>query len=124
MDIYLFIYLLTVYVINYTVSSSERVVRIDRLFVYKKIRNDVESVVAYFEVLLQYQLAGRSGFESGRSMKSFSFLKSADRLWDPPSGVLPGVERPEREVNHTSPFSAEVKNEYSYTFRAGIAQSV
>jgi len=84
----------------------------------------VESVVAYFEVLPRYQLVGRSGFESGRSTKSFSFLKIPDRMWDPTSGVLPGVERPERGVKHTSPLSTEVTNEYSYTSRTWIAQSV
>jgi hypothetical protein len=33
--------------------------------------------------------------------------------WAP--GFFPEVKRPWREVNHTPPSSAEVKNEYSYT---------
>jgi len=28
---------------------------------------------------------------------------------------FPGLKRPEREVDHSPPFSAEVKNEWSYT---------
>jgi hypothetical protein len=31
-------------------------------------------------------------------------------------GVLsPGIKRPERETNHTPPFSVEIKNAWSYT---------
>ena len=48
--------------------------------------------------------------------------KGPDRLWGPPSlllnghwGSLLGVKRSEREVDHTSPPSAEVKNEWRYT---------
>jgi hypothetical protein len=52
----------------------------------------------------------------------FSFPKRPDRLWGPPSllfngyrGTFPEVKWPEREVNHSSPSSAEIKNEWSYT---------
>jgi hypothetical protein len=43
--------------------------------------------------------------------------KRADRLWVQSShrGSLPGVKRPGREVNHSLPSSAEVKNEWNYT---------
>ena len=31
------------------------------------------------------------------------------------TGILPGVKRPERETEYSSPHSAEVKGEWSYT---------
>jgi hypothetical protein len=45
-----------------------------------------------------------------------------DRLWDPPSLLLngyrrlPGVKRPGREADQSSPSSAEVKNVWIYTY--------
>jgi len=51
----------------------------------------------------------------------FSFPKRPDRLWGPPSLLfngywvsLPGLQRPGREDVHSLPFSAELKNEWSY----------
>jgi len=49
----------------------------------------------------------------------FSSLKRLDRLWDPPGlpldtgGYYPGVNRPEREPDHSSPASAEIRYEWS-----------
>jgi hypothetical protein len=31
-------------------------------------------------------------------------------------GLSPGIKRPGREVHHSTPSSAEVKNEWSYTY--------
>jgi hypothetical protein len=55
---------------------------------------------------------------------SLTFLSSPKRpnwLWGPPSrlfkgcrGAVPGVKRPGRDVDHLSPSSVEVKNEWSY----------
>jgi len=36
------------------------------------------------------------------------------------TGVLPEAKRPGREVNHSPPYSAEVKNERSYAFSPPI----
>jgi hypothetical protein len=48
--------------------------------------------------------------------------KCPDWSWDPPSqvfsgylGYFAGVKQSEHEVNHSPPFSAEVKNEWNYT---------
>lgn len=49
------------------------------------------------------------------------FLKLRDWLWDPPNLVFIGktelfplgMERPERETDHPSPSSVEVRNKYS-----------
>jgi len=30
-------------------------------------------------------------------------------------GLIPAVKRPEREADHSPPFSAEIKNAWSYT---------
>jgi hypothetical protein len=50
-----------------------------------------------------------------------------DRLWGPHSllfnlyqGSLPEVKRPEREVDHSPPSSAEVYNEWRYASTAPI----
>jgi hypothetical protein len=50
------------------------------------------------------------------------FLSSPDWIWDPPSLLFNKyrdsylrAKRPEREVDHSPPSSAEVKNEWSYT---------
>ena len=52
----------------------------------------------------------------------FSSTKRPERLWSPSSlqfsdyqASFPGVKRPELEVDHCPPPSAEVKNEWSYT---------
>jgi hypothetical protein len=61
------------------------------------------------------------GLNADRDEKFFSFPKRPDRLWGPPSllfngygGCFPKLKQPEREVDHTSPFSAKVKNVWSY----------
>jgi hypothetical protein len=37
-----------------------------------------------------------------------------------PGAVTPGLKQPEREVDHSPPFSAEVKKAWSYTSTAQI----
>ena len=56
------------------------------------------------------------------SSEMFSSSKNPDRLWGPSNplfnfyvGSFLGVKRPGREFDHSSPSSAEVKNEWSYT---------
>jgi len=36
----------------------------------------------------------------------------------PPIALFPGIKQLEREANHLPPFSAKIKNEWSYTFSA------
>jgi hypothetical protein len=44
-----------------------------------------------------------------------------DRMWGHPASissgttVLPGIKQPERDIEHASPSSTEVKNEWSFT---------
>jgi hypothetical protein len=52
-----------------------------------------------------------------KGQASFNFQRPPDLDWGPPSLVLneflssfPGVKRPGREADHSSPFSAELKN--------------
>jgi hypothetical protein len=67
--------------------------------------------------------AGRSGVRIPAEVRDFSFLQNLPYLlWGLVSlvfngyqGSFPGVKRPGREVNHSPPSSAEVKNEWSYT---------
>ena len=61
------------------------------------------------------------GSNPSRSTRFYS-PKRPDRLWGPPSLLLngyrvsfPRVKWPLREVNHSPPSSAEVKNKWSYT---------
>jgi hypothetical protein len=61
------------------------------------------------------------GSNRGRGKRFFSFLNRPDRLWGPHSllfngyrSSLPGVKRPGPEVNHSSPSTAEIKNEYAH----------
>jgi hypothetical protein len=63
------------------------------------------------------------GSNPGRDKIFFSSPKRPDRLWGPPSLLLnwcrsyfSEVKQPERKVNHSTPSSAEVKNEWNYTF--------
>jgi hypothetical protein len=62
------------------------------------------------------------GSNLGRDHRSVSPPKRPVRLWGPSSlvfngyrGSFPGVKRPQREVDHSSPSSAVVRNEWSYT---------
>jgi hypothetical protein len=62
------------------------------------------------------------GSNSCKGRRLFSFSNRPDVLWVPRillfndyRGWFPGVKRPERDVDHSSPPSAEVKNEWSYT---------
>jgi hypothetical protein len=64
--------------------------------------------------------AGRPGFVS-RQGRIFVFAQRPYRLWVPPRLLSRGyrvpsseVKRPEHENNHSPPFSAEVKNAWSY----------
>jgi len=61
------------------------------------------------------------GSNLGRGKRLFSFPKYPNRLWGPPSlifcgyrGCIPGVKRPEREIDRSSPSSAEVNNTPSW----------
>ena len=65
--------------------------------------------------------AGCPGYESCLGERDL-FPKYPNRLWDPlsflPTGYRcswPGVNRPGHDVDNSSPSSAEVKNEWSYT---------
>jgi hypothetical protein len=71
-----------------------------------------------------YYNIGVLGFDSRRGLGIFIFTTAMSRTalgptqppiqWVP--GALPlGVKRPGREVDHSPPSSAEVKNEWSYT---------
>jgi hypothetical protein len=58
------------------------------------------------------------GSNPGRGKIFFSSPKRPDGLWGPPSllfngyrGFFPGVKRPGRQINHSPPSSAEIKNE-------------
>jgi hypothetical protein len=72
----------------------------------------------------------RSGLSGVRTPDSDEFLHSPkfpDRFCVPPSlmkwirGLFPrGLKRSGREVNHSHPSSAEVKNEWSYTYTPPI----
>jgi hypothetical protein len=59
---------------------------------------------------------------SGKGKTYFSIPKRPDQLWGPTSplfsgysGSSSGIKRPGRDVDQSSPPSAEVKNEWSYT---------
>jgi hypothetical protein len=61
-------------------------------------------------------------FEIRLGQEIFSSPKRPDRLWGPRSlllngyrGSFPGVKRPGSEVDHLPPFSAEIRNGWSYT---------
>jgi hypothetical protein len=67
--------------------------------------------------------AGCFGFRLRKEEEFFFSPKWPDRPWGTPSllfsgywGCLEGTKRPRREVNHSPSFSAEVENEWSYTF--------
>ena len=60
------------------------------------------------------------GLDPGKLQAIFTFQKYPFWIWGPPILVLngclgsfPGVKRPRREVNHSSPSSAEMKNVWS-----------
>jgi hypothetical protein len=57
--------------------------------------------------------AGRSRFESGKG-QNFSLLQSVQHIQPPIQRVLgeisPGLKRPGREADQSSPLSAEIKN--------------
>jgi len=62
-----------------------------------------------------------------RGKRFFSSPNCTERLWSPPSlirsgfrGSFPVVKQPEREVSHSPPFSAKVKNERDYTYTSLI----
>jgi hypothetical protein len=65
---------------------------------------------------------------SARGKGYFSSLKLTHCLWAPPSlffeeyrVLSTRVQRPWREVNHSSPYSADITNEWSYTHTPPIA---
>jgi hypothetical protein len=62
---------------------------------------------------------GRSEFDSRQGQGLFfSSPSRPDRLWGPPMVLMAlslGVKRPGREVDHSPPCNAEVKNSWSYT---------
>jgi hypothetical protein len=67
------------------------------------------------------------GSNPGRNKTLFSSPKRPERLWGTLSLLLkwcrsyfPEVKQPERKVDHSPPSSAEVKNEWSYTFTSLI----
>jgi len=67
------------------------------------------------------------GLNSCQSKRFFSSPEYPDQLWGPFSllfngylGSLPEVKRPECEINHSSPSSAEVKNKWCYTSTSPI----
>jgi len=58
------------------------------------------------------------GSNPGRDKRFFSTPNRPHRSWGPPSGQwgsFSGVKRKGREVSHSAPCSAEVKNEWSFT---------
>ena len=68
---------------------------------------------------LRYGLDGRGSIPV--EARIFSLLDTSDRFLDPPSLLLsgcrcsfPGVKMPARELNHSPPPNAEVKNEWSH----------
>ena len=55
------------------------------------------------------------GSNPDRGKIFFASPKRRNRFWEPrSSGYLPVVKRPGREVDHSSLFNVEVKNEWSY----------
>jgi hypothetical protein len=87
------------------------------LSTYRKPNNVTGYTLDIHGALLQ-----RGGSSPGRGKRFFFSPKRPDRLWGPPSplfngyrGSFPGLQRPGREVNHSPPSSAEVKNEWSHT---------
>ena len=81
------------------------------------------SVRKYLPTPREVPKESRSQFHRGRRLKSrLVFPKRPDRLQDPHrllfnecAGSFPGVKRPQHQVDHSPPSSAEVKNEWSYT---------
>jgi hypothetical protein len=62
--------------------------------------------------------AGRSRFESRQGLRIFLFAtasRPAVGPTQPPIQWVPRVKWPGREVDYSPPFSAEVKNAWSYT---------
>ena len=66
------------------------------------------------------------GSNTGKDQTFFSPPKRTGGLWDPPillfqrNGVLSGAKERSREVNHSPPSSAEIKNAWSYTLTPSI----
>jgi hypothetical protein len=60
---------------------------------------------------------GVLGFDSRRGLGIFFFTTASRTALGPtqPGALLLGVKRPGREADHSSPSSAGVKNEWSYT---------
>jgi len=63
-----------------------------------------------------------------RDKRFFSSSELPGRLWGPPiplfigyQGSFPGVKRPRRQVNHSPPSIAEVKNEWRHTFTSPVS---
>jgi hypothetical protein len=54
--------------------------------------------------------------------RDFSLKNRPDRLWGPASSLLSGqgVKQPGREVDHSPPFTSEVKNGWGFTFAPPI----
>jgi hypothetical protein len=67
---------------------------------------------------------GRPGFDSRYGQGVFLFTTASKTTLEPtqppiqwlPGALSPRIKRPGREVNHTPPPSAEVKNGWSYTY--------
>jgi len=62
------------------------------------------------------------GLEYRQGQEIFIFRKYLDRYWGPLCllsngyrGYCTGIKRPGRDADHSPSFSAEVKNEWSYT---------
>jgi hypothetical protein len=68
------------------------------------------------------------GFDSRRGLGIFLFTTVSRTALGPtqphnqwvPEALSLGVKRPRREADHSPSFSAEVKNEWSYTFTSPI----
>jgi hypothetical protein len=86
-------------------------------------KDTIHSTATFGNKILQVAMIGVLGFDFRRGAENFSLhhrVQNGSGTTQPPIQFVPGalslgVKRPKREADHSPPYSAEVKNVWSYT---------
>jgi hypothetical protein len=89
-------------------------------FIAIQLTNELNTILS--DITLRYGLEDR-GFESRQELGIFLFTTASRTALGPtqtpiqwvPGALSLGLKRPGREADHSPPYSAEVKNAWSYT---------